>query len=153
LKLEETKMPFEKGQSGNPAGRPRGARSKRTILAEKLFDEHAEQLWRDAIQLAKTGNAAALRECMERFFPRGKHRALSFELRPIATAADALAAMGDIVQAVADGDLSTAEATQFTRIVQNIGHAATNVALEPRVAELEADAETKKKLARLRRGG
>jgi len=146
-------MPFKEGQSGNPAGRPPGARSKRTILAEKLFEEHGEQLWRDAIQLAKAGNAPARRECMERFFPRGKHRPLAFELRPVATAADALAAMGDIVQKVADGDLSTAEATHFTKIVQNIGQAATNAALEPRVAELEADEETKKKLARLRRGG
>jgi len=145
-------MRFKPGQSGNPAGRRPGSRNKRTILAEKLFDEHGEQLWRDAIELGRKGNAAALRECMERFFPRGKHRPLAFELRPIASAADALAAMGDIVQAVADGELSTAEAAQFCKIVQNIGQAATNAALEPRVAAIEANAETKKKLARLRRG-
>jgi len=81
------------------------------------------------------------------------HRPLSFELRPITSAVDAHAAMGDIVQAVADGDLSTAEAIQLTRIAQEIGQAATRAAFEPRVAALEADAETKKKLARLRRGG
>ena len=30
-------MPFKRGQSGNPAGRPVGSRNKRTIVAEKLF--------------------------------------------------------------------------------------------------------------------
>jgi hypothetical protein len=145
-------MTFAKGQSGNPAGRPRGARNKRTILAEKLFDEHAEELTRTAIQLANKGHAAALHVCMDRVFPRGKHRPVCFELRPIATGADALAAMGDIVQAVADGDLTAPEAAELSKMVQNIGHTATNAALEPRVAELEADAQKNRKLERLRRG-
>ncbi len=33
-------MPFKRGQSGNPAGRPVGSRNKRTIVAEKLFSEN-----------------------------------------------------------------------------------------------------------------
>ena len=35
---------WQKGQSGNPNGRPRGARNKSTIAAEKLFGEKAEAL-------------------------------------------------------------------------------------------------------------
>ena len=30
---------FQPGQSGNPAGEPRGARHKTTLLAEKLMQE------------------------------------------------------------------------------------------------------------------
>ena len=32
-------MPFEKGKSGNPAGRAKGAKTKKTLLAE-AFAEH-----------------------------------------------------------------------------------------------------------------
>jgi hypothetical protein len=40
-------MKFEKGQSGNPAGRPPGSRNKATILAEAMFQ--AETIIRMAI--------------------------------------------------------------------------------------------------------
>jgi Family of unknown function (DUF5681) len=34
-------MAFSKGQSGNPAGKPPGARHKATMLAEKLMGDDA----------------------------------------------------------------------------------------------------------------
>jgi hypothetical protein len=38
---ERNQMTFEKGQSGNPAGRPPGSRNKATILAEAMFQGEA----------------------------------------------------------------------------------------------------------------
>ena len=99
-------MTFQKGQSGNPNGRPPGTRNKRTIAAEKLFDEDAEALTRIAIDLAKEGDMAALRLCMDRVCPPTRHRPVSFELPQLAVAQDAVGAMGTIVQAIADGELS-----------------------------------------------
>ena len=34
--------PFTKGQSGNPAGKPKGARHRATLAAEALLDGEAE---------------------------------------------------------------------------------------------------------------
>ena len=44
--------PFTKGQSGNPAGKPKGARHRATLAAEALLDGEAEALTRKAIELA-----------------------------------------------------------------------------------------------------
>jgi len=44
--------PFAPGQSGNPNGRPKGARNKATIAAEALLDGEAEGLTRKALEMA-----------------------------------------------------------------------------------------------------
>jgi hypothetical protein len=49
-------MPFKPGERGNPAGRPLGSRNRRTIAAEKLFDEEGEAVVKTAIGLAKEGH-------------------------------------------------------------------------------------------------
>ena len=46
-------MPFEKGQSGNPAGRPRGSRGRATMALQDMLERDAESIARTAINLAK----------------------------------------------------------------------------------------------------
>jgi hypothetical protein len=60
---------WEKGQSGNPRGKPRGARNRATLLAEALLDGEAEALTRKAIEKALEGDGMALRLCLERVLP------------------------------------------------------------------------------------
>jgi hypothetical protein len=68
-------MQFEKGQSGNPAGRPRGSRNKATVLAEAMFEGEVEAIVRMAIGKAKEGDITAIRLCLDRVLPRQRHRA------------------------------------------------------------------------------
>ena len=60
---------FKPGQSGNPAGKPKGARHRATIAAQALLDGEAEALARKAVDLALAGDMGALRLCLERVVP------------------------------------------------------------------------------------
>jgi hypothetical protein len=48
---------FEPGQSGNPAGCPRGSRNRSTLALEAIFEGEAEKLSRRAIEMALEGDA------------------------------------------------------------------------------------------------
>src|SRR5690349_16621165 len=111
-------MPFQPGQSGNPAGRPPGSRNKRTILAEKLFDDSTGQLTTAAITLATEGDPATLRACMDRIAPKLRHRPLDFALPDLVTLADAPVAFSAIAQGLAGGELDVEEASALVRTVR-----------------------------------
>jgi Family of unknown function (DUF5681) len=112
-------MTFEKGQSGNPAGRPVGSRNKATILAESMFQGEAEAIIRLAIDKAKQGDMTAIRLCLERVFPRLRDRATLFDLPPINGAPEALAAMTTIVAGVRGGELTAAEGSDLSKLVDH----------------------------------
>ena len=58
--------PFAKGQSGNPAGWPRGSMNRSTRAAQLLLDGEATALSRKAVELALAGDPTALRLCLDR---------------------------------------------------------------------------------------
>jgi hypothetical protein len=60
---------FQKGVSGNPKGRPKGARNKTTTMAEALLEGQAEALVQKVVSMALQGNTTAMRLCLERLIP------------------------------------------------------------------------------------
>lgn len=66
---------FQKGVSGNPAGKPKGARHKATLAAMALLEGESEALTRKAVELALEGDTTALRLCLERIAPALKSTA------------------------------------------------------------------------------
>ena len=128
---------WQKGQSGNPAGRPVGARHKATLAAEALLDGEAEALTRKAIEKAKQGDSVALRLCLERIVPARKDRAISLSLPKIETAADSVKAVGAIIKAVASGELTPGEGGDVVRIVEAFMKSNETLALEARIKALE----------------
>jgi hypothetical protein len=52
---------FQPGQSGNPKGKPKGARHKTTLAIQALFDGEAEKIGRKAVKMALAGDTTALR--------------------------------------------------------------------------------------------
>ena len=104
---------FREGVSGNPAGRPKGARNRATRLAEALLEDEAVALVRKAIDLAKAGDITALRLCLERLIPRRVERPIEFELPPISEPKDAIVALSRIMEGVGSGELTASEASSL----------------------------------------
>jgi F0F1-type ATP synthase gamma subunit len=135
---EETKaMPSQKGESGNPAGRPRGIVNRATALAQTLLSERAEGIARKVIALAEEGDMAAIRVCMERLVPPIKHQPVAVELPPLENAVDSVEAMARIAAAVAAGDLTAAEAAELANVVNVYLGALASQAFEERLSALE----------------
>lgn len=61
-------MAFEKGQSGNPAGRPRGVQDARTQWRGEL-EKHGTALVAKAVKMALDGDSQALKLCIDRAIP------------------------------------------------------------------------------------
>jgi hypothetical protein len=102
-------MKFQPGQSGNPAGRPLGARNKKTIATEAELAERAEKAVDRIIFLAAGGNAAAMRVCAEWARPGGNSRALALELPRVTCAADAQAALDTVIAEFGNGAITVRE--------------------------------------------
>jgi Family of unknown function (DUF5681) len=128
---------FKPGESGNPAGKPKGARNKVTLAIEALLDGEAEALTRKAIELAKGGDLTALRLCLDRLAPPRKDRHVAFELPPVACAADAVKASAALVAAVADGDLTPAEAAELGKLIESYVRALEATDFASRLDNLE----------------
>jgi len=74
---------WEKGTSGNPAGRPRGSRNRASIMMEQLLDGQAEKLVQKVVTSALEGNTHAMAICLDRLIPRCKERTINFDTPPI----------------------------------------------------------------------
>jgi hypothetical protein len=130
-------MPFEKGESGNPAGRPRGARNRATLLMQNLLADDAEAIGRKAIEMAIAGDLAAIRLCMDRLAPVRKDEPVAFELPPIEKPADIVAATASIVAAVAAGELTPSQAAEVSKVIDVHVRALENKGFDERLTKLE----------------
>ena len=64
-------MPFQKGTSGNPAGRPKGTSDRRRLVRDLLIPE-APNLVAKAIQLALEGDVVMLKSCLDKLVPNAR---------------------------------------------------------------------------------
>ncbi len=136
-KSNNLKPAWEKGQSGNPAGRREGSRNKATIALESLLDGQAEALTQKAVDLALGGDIAALRLCLERILPPRKSRPIEIDLPPVETADDIAAAHGAVIAAMARGEITPDDAGTIAGVLEARRRAIETVELEARLSKLE----------------
>jgi hypothetical protein len=131
-------MPFQKGECGNPAGRPRGSRNRATLLMESLLADDAEAIGRKAIEMAKQGDMAAIRLCMDRLAPPRKGEPVAIDLPPLDKPAGSVAAEATIVAAVAAGEVTPSEAAELAKVIDVYVRAIATKAFDERLTKLEA---------------
>jgi hypothetical protein len=129
---------FQKGRSGNPAGRRPGSRNRATLAAESLLEGEAQALTRKAIELALEGDTTALRLCLERIVPQRKSRVVAFDLPRIDRVEDLAGAIGSIFQEVAGGRLRLDEGATLVGMLESKRRAMETIDLEKRLRALEA---------------
>lgn len=107
---------FQPGLSGNPAGRPLGARNRATVLREAALAGRAVRVMEDLLARAEAGDLAAARLVLARLIPAGLGGGV--DLAPATSAADIVEALGRLAAATAAGDLAPAQANAVTRMLQ-----------------------------------
>jgi hypothetical protein len=112
-------MPFAKGQSGNPAGRPVGSRNKFTSEMHEALEKTGPALLKLLVDGAIDGNAAAMRQCLDRLM--GKHRPSSVALPAPDSPNYVIAALSEIHRALGAGEIASDEAS---RLVDFVGRTA-----------------------------
>lgn len=128
---------FQPGVSGNPAGRPKGARHKTTLLAEKLMQDDAEAVVNTVLTAARSGDMTAARIVLDRLCPARKDNPVTFMMPKIESAADATKATAAILEAIATGDITPAEGEVVGRLIETHLKALECSEFEARLSALE----------------
>jgi hypothetical protein len=129
--------PFEKGRSGNPAGRPRGSRNRSALAMQHALDGEAQALTRKAVELALEGNTTALKLCLDRLLAPHRDRTVPVKLPPVEGAGGLAGTMAAIVAATGDGEISSTEAARWARLVDVFIKALETHDFEQRLEALE----------------
>ena len=130
-------MQFQKGQSGNPAGRPRGSRNKASIRMQEMLEQKLEELVDKLVKIALAGNIGALRLCLDRLLRARANEPFVCEIPRLEKAADAVGAMAELTSAAAAGDVTADQANKLARVISLYVNALEAHDFEDRLAKLE----------------
>jgi hypothetical protein len=136
--LADTKAPAVRGRpfvNGN-SGRRRGSRNRATVIASELLAGETEQLVRKAVELAKGGDAGMLKFLIGRLLPR--ERVVKLDLPHMDFADDAVEALGAVMQAVSEGQISPSEGAAVATLINSYTKAIDTADLVKRMDALEA---------------
>ena len=129
---------FQKGVSGNPRGRPVGARHKTTLAVEALLEGEAEAIGRKAIEAALTGDLVAIKMVLDRVCPPRKTRSIEIDLPPVTDASGVSQAQQEVLRAVCKGELDLDQAQAVNNLLESRRQFLETAELEARLTELES---------------
>jgi Family of unknown function (DUF5681) len=115
---QEEPMPFVKGQSGNPAGRPVGSRNRFTREMDEALEQRGLPLIDAIVGHAHAANPTAMRLCFQRV--AGKQRPCAFQLPPLETPDYTVAAVTEVQRALGAGEITSEEAARLVDVIGRI---------------------------------
>jgi hypothetical protein len=129
---------FQAGNPGGP-GRPVGSRNAATIALDKMADNAGKAILKKMVEAAKSGDMTAAAQVLSRIWPIRKGRPISLELPKIDTAADLVAGLGRVADAVAAGDITPDEGQAVSAVLETKRRAIETLELETRIVALEKE--------------
>jgi hypothetical protein len=108
---------FQKGQSGNPAGKPKGARHKTTLMAERLMQDDAEKIVNAVIAAARNGDMMAAKIILDRIAPVRRGQCVFVDMPETVRPDDEVAARAVILREVLGGNLTPAEGVEISNLI------------------------------------
>ncbi|MBR0649222.1 hypothetical protein GXW78_06080 [Roseomonas terrae] len=129
--------PWPRGTSGNPAGRPLGARHEALKALDAIGSEGAADVMRKVVEEAKGGDMRAAEILLRRLWPERKGRPVALDMPSTTDAASVAAALSSVTLAVAAGDLSPEEGQAVAAILETQRRAIETAELEARITALE----------------
>ena len=112
---------FKPGQSGNPAGKPKGSRDKRTAFRAAIA-EHADEIINSVIEQALSGDIQAQKMCLDRIVstlrPESLPITISLPRGSVSTSKGLIAASASIIRATATGKLSATDAQALSALLE-----------------------------------
>jgi len=125
---------YQKGESGNPQGRPRGVQDRRTALRRAL-EGRADELLAKAVEEALKGNSAVLIALLSRLIPNLKPESVFLEkVNPEGTLSERAA---QIVSSTLAGQISPSTTSELLASLANVQRIKEADELEARIGRLE----------------
>jgi hypothetical protein len=128
---------FKPGESGNPQGKPKGAKSKYTLMREALADD-LPQLLEATKAAALSGDMTAMRLLLERTLPPHKASSAPVSLPELEQANTLTDYARAILSATSRAELPPDTAAQLLGALGNVAKLAEMDEIERRITELEA---------------
>ncbi len=122
---------WKKGQSGNPAGRPKGCKNRK----QGLFKSKEPELQQKLIDMALEGDVAALKIIADRCWPRIRSQALPVKVKADAT--DLASCGQEIIASALDGKITPDTLGLLMSALADQGRLVEFTEIEDRLQRLE----------------